>query len=1845
MNNSLSIFNNSFVSVDELNTIIGYVRKGDKKNVLIIFEKYVDRIDILFVSGLLLCYKDYNVIFGVRFKSGYNKNRIFEVRQYLAQYQRVYYEDWKCIFYSFQGINELKSNDYVASKSFVPILYISRDVNDCYFNDQECLCVSLNDNVYKRLCELKDMYIEYILRDCEKNKAAYKYFHSDDSIISNLKNCSVIYTFVFVVLYAKIKPFKRKKGDEYAEIVRQVNEMWLFTKEFVRGVYELAKNIVEHSDYSDGMITIRAYDEDQDNDVSINGRVLESYVIDFGEKGIVMKLHENTKRNIGKNKVYEEDYDIIDNTYSLKDFIAPGVTKKLKQQLYRELAHYGMMRFYQIIKRNDGFVVSVSNGLDGRRDVYESINGLFDKYILYGTCYYFQIPFKNDLFRYKTYDAEMIAMQGSLQTVNSFSEIMKYLVVDAMSIEEKEKKYGEKSIFNFDFVESIKIRNRQDEHDLFVKFIFLIERDDVDYIAINFKNIDMSSSSLLRFFAHMANKYDLPLIAYNILCEKYQELIEDNENYLEELLGLRESVPYWYKDKSVLVYSYLKDSGYNFADLLFGHDHHEYKYVNYLVSHTFPNSATIINKIVGCDELPGVMDKVGSFFFKSSLLPFDILIKGLKYEAIFYHNLLFLLEKNILFNNQIHVDRYNKIMILNSYVDGLDGYKIKDTHFKIGTAIHSSDFYYAKRLFQNSYYTARIAILLAIKIKLKLLNRDAVVTLVGYEMYSELLVSYVKKFLIDYGYKNINHIVVVDEGDKMAHLPKNNINDNIIIIVPIASTGSTSEKIERYICSLKGATVSYPMYHMNVLRAIDEKAERNGVVKYKYDNQNDLIRLGTKWYSPSECKLCYENEISRALFGTDKSSLTPTLIFDVPMIVKESDDLMIDFEDLKYEKSLIYRNEKRNDEHFLFSLSIDDLINENEHSINKWLNKVKEVIDVDPIQKVVIVSPCHYSNTRFIGIVNDILFNSSATIIHHQIDADYLENFKLLNKVYLMMKDAVIFFVDDSLISGSNFFKIYDLYRYTTAYDVNKKMNGAIFLTNNSSANISERVTRAAGKLYAFVNINVPISPKVYKKKPLEHEVKRYYDLSDRVLHDSLKITFYKKGDDISGKGVHEIYKYEKIKRHAKMFKATHYIFKYVDENKGIHDISFNEFLEKCKMKSSDVQDRTAMLKVLSQYPFLLYMPIKNRVFQWHKEWMNNKIKFVIKDIDNGFVVYEDYREIKFLIRRSVFLENYYIVSEEFFGFIYSLMAVLSLKGSVRKIMGDLSDDDQNNIDSFYYYLLEQYVELIYKNPWSAIKIKKYVCYDLSSSQWEKFSKMMIIELSVVLMDFYALLSREPLWRMLYKDKSIIDNDKSVVVYDLGNTFIKNYLNSKKEFFSNTKYEICEKVLGLRENDEINERFYDYLWLKQFFQNDNNGKMPDVSISEKTNKIFEKIRGMCCSDGIGAFFMVMDAKGILDLVYDKDADGDRYLGEMDEKKHNVIIRIMRSSIKRDEDGYDNIYEYIRGDAGVWYSSCKKNKGVVSDQCYDFMGEHKWLLIIRITDKKYKSNGLIGLYSKKELFDDILNKQFLMSLRSDISAFIVRHHQNDEFSLLREAEATKRFAYLAGHGRQVIRRLANNGNSKYVSVVLIMEKLQYLFATKYVNTFGYASSGRDSLNEKIFKEMFPADIMSENDALYIRWMLTDIFKTTIIENFVEIDESIIHIQNAKVLDGFKFNKAILQYICFELIVNAKKNRYHFIEDCLYCGIKKNKICVKFELIDNALSVSVRGTGPAIPMNVIERINNGRDIKNENEIAGLNLINKVLKIMNNNNRVQAKAESLCSKCGIFMNIIQIIIESYE
>ncbi len=1233
-----------------------------------------------------------------------------------------------------------------------------------------------------------------------------------------------------------------------------------------------------------------------------------------------------------------------------------------------------------------------------------------------------------------------------------------------------------------------------------------------------------------------------------------------------------------------------------------------------------------------------------------------------------------------------------------TYIRSLDGYKIQDTHFRIGSKIHAGDFYYAKRLFQNSYYTARIALLLALKIKEKIQNKSFNITLVGYEMYSELLLSLIKNILIDYGYKTTNHFVTLDTDDTMTHLPFDiQLGSTIAIIVPITSTGSTSSKIESYVKSLKNDITQ--ILHFNVLQASDRKFD-----SINQQDQDTLIHLATTWESPSNCKWCFDNQYSKPLFETDKSSLTPFLIFSLPLSKNiDPNDISVPFNKVNFESSLIYRQAKRNNEHFLYSTKTDLLIESNITSIQKWLSKVKENLNLKSTDKIIIISPCHYTNMRFIHLVNEQVFNSSATIIHHQTDVDYPSNFKLLNQTYLTQDNCKIFFVDDSLISGTNFFKIYDLYRFTSNYDDNKntKLSGVICLSNKTSSDIHKRISRTVQNLtsdninspnfFSFVNINVPISHKVFGNNPLSHEVNRYKEISLIALHDVPKTYYSNKAKNINGENFTDENDtrindegYRRTARHLKMFKLTHNIYDYFSNNLDVR--ASNTFrildLQKKCCDSDTNEDKIALLKVLSQYPFLLYKPIRRNVFDWHKVWLTTKTEAIDSDLNNEIntLTYDSLSELKFLIRRSVFINNYYITNEFIFRLISKIFILIDKSKTENKtsteliasgdlnFWGNLDKNQIENLNDLHIFLLYQYIEIVNKNSWCAAEIMKSIKNtkdSFSTKQGKQFIRMLKIEASCVLNDFYELLKHDKKWQSLYRNQGYKNIDKLDI--DLNNNKIKEYLSASHEKLQTNKFEIANTALSLKKDPvNLKDTFLNYLWVKQFLDTDRNNHIGDISLTEKTESIFKKLKGYFTKpDEIGAFFIVTDGKNNPHLVYDKDKSGNRYLIDIN-NKYTILNSFLKGVPDEQNIAFKTIIEFARNDSGSWEDMYSLEK---IPNKIEFEKKDNWLLLIRlsslkrkvikknnsthtsetysITEKNFETLGLIGFYGS-EINQDELSKELLMLTRNDLGEFIQRHHKNDEFYGLREAETVKRFAYLAGHGRQMMQELASRDSQTFSNVVSTMEKLQYLFATRLITGRGYSGEAKKMNEQILFKNIFHGNTLDVNSINEIINIGNKVFESEIIENSIQFKQLPAYTDNAF---RFHFNSDILEFICFELFVNAKKNRFHFISDsCNKCYIKENCFKILFKIIDKRLHIELSGTGPKIDLEIENRINSGLDVKPDFEIAGLKLIREVITNLDPNNEIKINTTSIikkednpenikCEFCGIYSNTVSL------
>jgi len=630
---NLKIPNNSIVSINELNKVLEqYKDAKTHEKIEILFLNSIEKFDIVFIAGLILLWHNYKTKFRIEYSQPLPEARIFEVRQYIMLYQKMFNIDWKSIFESFKMITELTDNDYRASESFSPIIFISKDTINNFFYDSKVSQINLE------VFTLREKYINEKIS--HHNLKEELYLKSPKSIKNKLLGYPPIYTFVFSVLYNKISPFVKSTEKGIKNPSERIEQLWEFTKEYVKGLCELAKNIVEHSSTSQGMITIRAYEDSESID-----KVLETYVFDYGTKGIIPKIIEDTKRNIGLGEIYSEDIKILNSDFILRDFIEPTVKTKLNQQLFREIAHYGLMKFYKLIKRNEGVVVASSISKNNQRDVFNPSDFKIEKVLIIGTSYYFQLPFKHELFKSIDSISQTIELQGSLQTIGSINELIKLKIL-------KENEVNDTNENVLRIIEpELEIKNRSDEELLFRRFVKIKEEKNVEYIAINFVKLTLSDSSLLRFLAHLSTNYSQGIIIYNLEFEIFDEMIENNKQVFRTLKDLENNIPYWYENKGILVYTLLKDLNFNFADMLFGINEIEMQTVNNIINHTFPNSISNSEQMNLISENDFIIPECLNYYFhKSTLLPFDILLYNSNNKLLFQSNLEALLMQNMNMN-------------------------------------------------------------------------------------------------------------------------------------------------------------------------------------------------------------------------------------------------------------------------------------------------------------------------------------------------------------------------------------------------------------------------------------------------------------------------------------------------------------------------------------------------------------------------------------------------------------------------------------------------------------------------------------------------------------------------------------------------------------------------------------------------------------------------------------------------------------------------------------------------------------------------------------------------------------------------------------------------------------------------------------------------------------------------------------------------------------------------------------------------------------------------------------------------------------------------------------------
>ncbi len=663
----------------------------------------------------------------------------------------------------------------------------------------------------------------------------------------------------------------------------------------------------------------------------------------------------------------------------------------------------------------------------------------------------------------------------------------------------------------------------------------------------------------------------------------------------------------------------------------------------------------------------------------------------------------------------------------------IPGFKLSNSHFLLGSKVHISDFYFAKRLFQNSFFASKFAFLIA-KYVISIIEQqknkkkkdilDEGFTLLGYGLYSELLVSLVEYFLkkkLKLDDKKINHNIVNDSEEVKLIKGYEKRHKNFIVIIPISSTFSTSIKIEEEF----GKQYNILSPHISVILVFDrslsnpptnienkfgwetiDTSNRIITVKAFYEKgeidktQKYFLALPSKWYDIKDCELCFPEKQpleEKSLNITDRTSVTPELIYDIPKGRE-----IVENEQIKFSINpdmLEYQHFVRDKTHYHYYFYVEKFFNVNKDSIKDWLkNEIKNKIDYKDTEYALIVAPGHFSNAGFVNLVNEMLFSNSANILHFDLRKDHIENFQLFYKKEIGKADK-IYFVDDTITTGNTFTGanyFIKLTREKISDKIYPGFDACIILLDRSNYFDNKNVLRKlphnkdgsiSDKLFSFANLNLPSLVTNYGECPLCKEKKRYEKLIEHSFLDCLKVHFINEATKVRQKDIstinnnqEDIAKTLRImfndeNRYLKRVGTIHRIYQWF--NGGNSLTNFNSFNDWCNdlnnrtnppfqeskldLNENDFSDdKATILKVIIQPPFTDYQPVRKKVFDWVIQLLNSQITKVKKEIKQNNFQYESFRNLKFLIRRAGELNANYLIRENFFN---GLMRVYSRNG------------------------------------------------------------------------------------------------------------------------------------------------------------------------------------------------------------------------------------------------------------------------------------------------------------------------------------------------------------------------------------------------------------------------------------------------------------------------------------------------------------------------------------------------------------------------------------------------------
>lgn len=840
------------------------------------------------------------------------------------------------------------------------------------------------------------------------------------------------------------------------------------------------------------------------------------------------------------------------------------------------------------------------------------------------------------------------------------------------------------------------------------------------------------------------------------------------------------------------------------------------------------------------------------------------------------------------------------------------------------------------------------------------------------------------------------------------------------------------------------------------------------------------------------------------------------------------------------------------------------------------------------------------------------------------------------------------------------------------------KIDACIFLINKSQHFLMHSTPGHSlhqKPVFAFAHLHLFTTLAFEEDAPLALEKKRYQLLISESFLDSLQLHFLSQRNKLDPERIYRVSPNKK-KRHLLMLAATHRIYQYFSGNAAlltVADGNFETFAESLfsirlpfdcqeqsgKKKGVAAERNACLLKVLTQSPFTQYEPLRKRVFRWVLELLDQKVGDVLTQIQGDKVMsYEEFGVLKFLIRRAGLMNSNYLISRKMLTLINAVFSPAGISATRRKLTSEfnrklssiqeftaraevqeLEDeyrDRLRSLDGFHVFYCAQVKELLLMNEARCVKLQENITAvekqlmetpapGVLNSGFKQVVRILRTENAVVVQKFFEFLRTVKEWPTLYHqpnrdDKKSVDLKLEPIVELLRKRKVCNHptYKSLQAFFRATAQDDPDK----------NRPFLDYLWVQYFIAFD---KKKDLPLQEKTNHIFSNLSDILQFSG--AFLIVQDSQQRYYLVYNRNRDD---MPELDEanwnnKKDSLLesflngipdasgtyvktimelkkVKIPATETQKGTSHWEDLY--------ATQESGRIRKDLSSDFLPDGIGH---LLLMRLSQRDNSGHdriqGLVGFYyhTKASNVIDSNHLLYLILLRSSLGEFVKMHHKNSEFTDWRIAASYRHMTMLAGHGKHMLQKLAGLHKDLFLDIVLHMAHLQSIIM---LDETSFVRGGEKNIKSR-FATFYDVLGVYDLNADYFNVWLKNMAETLFDEREVECKVPCkVTIGPVKPSFSFAFSRSILNIIFFELFLNAKKNRWHFLQGEVCEGRTQNELEVAIRVTgsgDNRkLKLEITNTGPRVDDTMMTLLREEtKNVKKDDATSGTALIKTILK----------------------------------